>query len=64
MRWSYLTCSTYSEYLKEGLETIREYSTDYRINLAINKINKALELENDGYPYTAIKKIKEVFSEK
>lgn len=64
MRWSYLTCSTYSEYLKEGLETIREYSTDYRINLAINKINKALELEDDGYPYTAIEKIKEVFSEK
>lgn len=61
MKWSYATCSTYSDYLKKGLKTIEEFSTDYRINLAINKIDSALDLEKRGYQLLAKDKIMEVF---
>lgn len=61
MNYSYISCSSYSDYLKSALKTIRIYSTDYRIDLAISKIDKALELEKGGYPLLAEAKIKEVF---
>lgn len=34
-----------------------------RINRAIEKIDKALEYENDGMPYSALSEIKKVFPE-
>lgn len=62
MQYAYFSCSSYSDYLKKGLETIRIYDKSYRFDIAIDKINEALKLEAEGYPYSAESKIKEVFT--
>ena len=63
MKYAYRTCSSYTDYVKESLETIK-WLTDYReVNKAIECINDALQLEADGYPYSALSKIKEQFPE-
>ena len=36
---------------------------DIKINNSINKIDKALEYEKDGMPYSALSEIKKVFPE-
>lgn len=61
MKYSYFSCSSYSDYLKQALQVIRLYSSEYRIDLAISKIDKALNLEAEGYPYSAESEIKKVF---
>ena len=61
MQYAYFSCSSYSDYVKKGLEIIRIYDKDYRFDTAIDKINEALKLEAEGYPYFAESKIKEVF---
>ena len=61
--YAYVSCTSYTDYLKYALEKIK-YSTDYnRVNKALDCINDALKLERDGYPYSALNKIKEVFPE-
>lgn len=62
MRYAYYSCSSYSDYVKEGLKTIRTYDKSYRFDSAIDKVNQALKLEKEGYPYSAESKIKEIFS--
>ncbi|PRY83129.1 SMODS domain-containing nucleotidyltransferase [Alkalibacterium olivapovliticus] len=61
MGLAYFFCSSYSDYVKEGLKTIRTYNSSYRFDLAIDKINQALTLEKEGKLYAAEIKIKEVF---
>ena len=61
MKYSYFSCSSYSDYLKQALRVIRLYSSEYRIDLAISRIDKALNLEAEGYPYSAESEIKKVF---
>lgn len=61
MQYAYFSCSSYSDYIKKGLETIRTYDKGYRFDRALDKINEALKLEEEGYPYSAESKIKEVF---
>ena len=61
MKYSYFSCSSYSDYLKQALQVIRLYSSEYRIDLAISRIDKALNLEAEGYPYSAESEIKKVF---
>jgi predicted nucleotidyltransferase len=63
MRYSYLTCTSYTDYLKKALQVLHS-STDYnRINSAISHIDKALEYEANNLPYTALKEIQKVFPE-
>lgn len=63
LMYAYVSCTSYTDYLKYALEKIK-YSTDYnRVNKALDCINDALKLERDGYPYSALNKIKEVFPE-
>lgn len=61
MRLAYFYCSSYSDYVKEGLKIIKTYDKNYRFDIAIDKVNEALKLEKEGYPYLAESKIREVF---
>jgi predicted nucleotidyltransferase len=63
MTYSYMNCTSYTDYLKSALGKLRTYSNANKIDNAVTKINEALQNENDGYPYTALSKIKEVFPE-
>ena len=67
MTYSYVTCKSYTDYLKKAFSLIRNISFDSsinnRIDKAIDKIDEALKLESDGLPYSASQKIKEVFPE-
>lgn len=61
MKYSYFSCTTYSDYAIKALEVIK-YDTDYqKINKAIDTIKEALYYEQNDMPYTALGKIKEVF---
>ena len=63
LKYSYISCTSYTEYLKKGLSEIK-YRTDYnRVNKAIAYIDKALEYENDNMPYSALAEIKKAFPE-
>lgn len=63
MKYSYLSCTSYTEYLIEGLEKIK-YKTDYnKVNTAINYIKQAISYEEQGMPYSAEQEIKKVFPE-
>ena len=67
MEYSYFSCKSYTDYAKEAFKQIKNITYDSsinnRIDRAIERINKALELEEDGRPYSAEQKIKEVFPE-
>lgn len=63
LMYAYFSCTSYSDYLKNALGKIK-YITDYRrVDKALECIDKALQLEKDGYPYLAEAKIKEAFPE-
>lgn len=61
MMYAYIYCSSYSDYVKKALESIRTYDNSYRVDLTIEKINKSLDLEDQGYPYLAESIIEEIF---
>ena len=67
MRYSYFTCTSYTDYLKKSLESLKNRTSREtvlnKINSSINKIDKALEYEKDGMPYSALSEIKKVFPE-
>lgn len=63
LAYSYYMCSSYTDYLKEGLEKIK-YKTDYnKVNTAVEHIRQALLYEEQGKPYSAEIEIKKVFPE-
>lgn len=63
LKYAYFSKTTYLDYVKEGFERIK-YKTDYsKVNIAIDHINKALDYEKQGLPYSAEQEIKKVFSE-
>ena len=63
MMYSYISCTSYTEYLKKALETIKYSTSITRVNSAIDCINNALDYENDNMPYTALSEIKKAFPE-
>lgn len=63
MTYAYINCTSYTDYLKSALAKLRTYSNATRIDSAADKINEALQNEKEGYPFTALSKIKEVFPE-
>lgn len=63
LMYSYISCTSYVEYVKKAFEKI-EYSTNYtRVNSALACIDKALQYEKEGMPYSASLEIKKVFPE-
>ena len=61
MMYSYISCTSYTEYVRKALEVLK-YSTNYnRIDTAISHIDKALEYEADNMPYTALNEIQKAF---
>lgn len=67
MKYSYITCTSYTDYAKKAFNELKNLTYDAsitnRINRAIERIDKALEYENDGMPYSALSEIKKVFPE-
>lgn len=67
MRYAYFTCTSYTDYAKKAFNELKKLTYDTsitnRINRAIERIDKALEYENDGMPYSALFEIKKVFPE-
>ena len=63
MTYAYITCTSYTDYLKKALNIIR-YSTDYeKVDAALSYINSALNYEAQGMPYSALSEIKKAFPE-
>lgn len=63
MTYAYISCTSYTDYLKSALGKLRTYYNATNIDSAISKIDEALQNEKDNCPYTALSKIKEVFPE-
>jgi len=63
MLFSWITCKSYTDYAKNALRTIRNYQNGSKIDSAISYIDKALENEEKGMPYSALIEIKKVFPE-
>lgn len=63
LMYEYYTSTTYADYAKAGLEKIK-YKTDYsKVNIAIEHIKRAISLEDQGMPYSALEEIKKAFPE-
>lgn len=61
LKYSYFSCSTYTDYLKAGLDKIK-YKTDYnKVETAIDYVNKAISYEEQGMPYSAEQEVKKAF---
>ena len=67
LRYSYFTCTSYTDYLKKALESLKNKTSKdtikTKIDNSIKKIDKALEYENNEMPYSALSEIKKVFPE-
>ena len=63
MIYSYISCTSYTDYLKEALSKLRTHYNYQYIDKAIEKIDESLDDEKNNYPYTALNKIKEIFPE-
>lgn len=63
MKYAFLSCTSYSDYLKRGLEVIKYDTDSTRVNTAISHINKALEYERENMPCSALIEIKKAFPE-
>lgn len=63
MKYAFMYCNSYSDYVKKGFDVIKYYTKTERVNTAISNINKALEYEKNNMPYTALAEIKKVFPE-
>lgn len=63
LKYAYISCSTYSEYVRKALNAIK-YLTDYfAVDKAISIVDEAISLESQNMPYSALAKIKEAFPE-
>lgn len=63
MKYSYYTCSSYTDYLKAALGKLKYMTVSSRVDTAINHIDKALSYEDKGMPYSAEEEIKKAFPE-
>lgn len=63
LQYAHIACTSYTDYLKNGLSAIK-YITDYgRVDKALDVIDRALRYEQDGMPYSAAAEIKKAFPE-
>lgn len=63
LKYAYLSCSSYTDYLKKAFSVI-QWSTDWKkVDDAIQHIDNALKYEANDMPYNALSEIKKVFPE-
>ena len=67
MAYSYLNCTSYVDYVKEAFRQIKNITYDSsirnRIDTALNRIDKAIQYEEDNMPYSALIEIQKIFPE-
>lgn len=67
LRYSFFTCSSYTDYLKKALESLKNKTSREnilsKINNSVNRIDKALEYKKNCQPSLALSEIKKVFPE-
>ena len=63
LKYQYVSCTSYTDYLKKAFESIKYRTNSDRVNAALERIKKALEYEANGMPYSALSEIKKVFPE-
>ena len=63
MRYAYIWCTSYAEYVRKALQIIRPLTDGTRVDTAISHLDKALEYENNSMPFSAQSEIKKVFPE-
>ena len=61
LKYSFIVCSSYTDYLLKALQYINPYGLDTRTNALKKCIEEALSLEKSNCPYSAEQKIKEKF---
>lgn len=63
MQNAYISCSSYTDYLKKAFSTIK-WSTDWKeVDDAVRHLDNALKYEANDMPYSALSEIKEIFPE-
>lgn len=60
---AFLNCTSYTDYLKCALNTLKYSTNNDHINKALSCIDEALRLEREGYSNSALSEIKKVFPE-
>ena len=63
LRYAYLSCKTYPEYLLKAFDALYSPTYSSRVASAKEGIRKALEYESQGIPASALIEIKKVFPE-
>ena len=63
LKYSYFSCTSYTDYLKAGLEKIKYKTDNNEVNNALESIKQALSYEQQNMPYSAEVEIKKVFPE-
>lgn len=63
MTYAYFSCTSYTDYLKKALGIIKYSTNSSRVETAIGHINKALDYESQGMPYSGLSEIKKAFPE-
>ena len=58
MTYAYISCTSYTDYLKSALAKLKTYSNATRIDNVVAMINEALQNERGGYLFTALNNIK------
>lgn len=63
MMYSYLRCTSYTEYIKEALTNINSLTYSNEIDKAIECLEESIKFEENNMPYSALYEIKKVFPE-
>jgi len=63
LKYSYMNCSSYTDYLLTALDSMRDFYNGSRVDKAKETIRKALKNEEENMPYTAISEIAKAFPE-
>lgn len=63
LKYKYLVCSSYADYVLASFEAIRwkTKTSTSRVERAISKAKNAIANETSGFPYTALSEIEDVF---
>lgn len=63
MTYAYISCTSYTDYLKKALNVIKYNTNIDRVNIAIGHIDSALDYEGENMPCSALAEIKKAFPE-
>ena len=63
LKYAYLCCSSYTEYLKKAFFAIQWDTNWKKVDDAVQHIDNALKYEVDDMPYSALSEIKKIFPE-